>query len=383
MAFERREYEGGAVVTSLSAGINDTVTTFSIADTTNWPDGSVGPFFLVIDEGTASEEKVKCLSRSGTTITVDPAGRGADDTTAVTHAATAEVKHVFVAVDADEANQAVVNTIGRISAVGDLLVGNGANTLKRLARGSANQYVRVNAAGTDLEYADFVSSPEDDYWRDRAALLDPAAYEHIQGTGWTQTVPVGQTWYALNLWHVEVGSAYKFLRVADASRPLMLPAGTVLTADAVQQGFAYLCKPSLVTGDDRYDTPRDLYYERIDRLRTLALHDLAATVSAGTSPGVLSSASFPNDFDAGLITLVSVHDVGWVILNGPTSLSMNLLNEISDEHQLRIAEAVMVPFNRDTTFDEIQVTPASVLGNGGTSVEGYGVVSYHKLPVDW
>lgn len=38
-------------------------------------------------------------------------------------------------------------------AVGDLAVGSGANTSVRLARGSALQVLRVNAGGTDLEYA--------------------------------------------------------------------------------------------------------------------------------------------------------------------------------------------------------------------------------------
>jgi hypothetical protein len=38
-------------------------------------------------------------------------------------------------------------------AVGDLAVGSGANTAVRLARGSALQVLRVNAGGTDLEYA--------------------------------------------------------------------------------------------------------------------------------------------------------------------------------------------------------------------------------------
>lgn len=163
MAYERREYAGGAVITSLSAGISSAATSFSIADTTEWPDGTVGPFHVVIDEGTASEEKIRCLSRAGSTITVDTGGRGADGTTAASHSATAAVAHVYTAVDADEANVAVLNTVGRVSAVGDLLVGNGANTLKRLARGAASTFLRVKADGTDLEFAsaaltDFVTA---------------------------------------------------------------------------------------------------------------------------------------------------------------------------------------------------------------------------------
>lgn len=42
--------------------------------------------------------------------------------------------------------------------VGDLLVGDGSNGLTKKARGSAEQFLRVNSAGSDLEYADLVAS---------------------------------------------------------------------------------------------------------------------------------------------------------------------------------------------------------------------------------
>lgn len=42
-------------------------------------------------------------------------------------------------------------------AQGDLLVGNGSSGLNKLTRGSAKYYLRVNAAGTDLEYAALVA----------------------------------------------------------------------------------------------------------------------------------------------------------------------------------------------------------------------------------
>lgn len=40
----------------------------------------------------------------------------------------------------------------KVTTLGDLLVGSGANALKRLGKGTALQHLRVNAGATDLEY---------------------------------------------------------------------------------------------------------------------------------------------------------------------------------------------------------------------------------------
>src|SRR5690606_3906892 len=80
------------------------------------------------------------------------------------------------------------------------------------------------------------SSEELAYWRDRAALLDPAAYwfynDVDNGANWSFTVPEGETWYALEFWQVVMPSdnTRLFLRVADVFRPLPLPAGTTIQA---------------------------------------------------------------------------------------------------------------------------------------------------------
>lgn len=110
MAFERREFAGAAANTTLSSGINSGATTFNIADATNWPDGSDGDFFLVMDPGTASEEKIRCSDRTSTTVTVASGGRGSDGTSAVTHNTGAVVRFCITALDLDEANSHVSNT---------------------------------------------------------------------------------------------------------------------------------------------------------------------------------------------------------------------------------------------------------------------------------
>ena len=112
----RREYVGGAQSARLTAPLGNTTLdlTISCNDLTNWPTGTGGtPFYVVIDRGTASEEKILCASRSGNTLTVYDVGlvngRGADDTSITAHSSNAVIEHVFTATDADEANAHINN----------------------------------------------------------------------------------------------------------------------------------------------------------------------------------------------------------------------------------------------------------------------------------
>lgn len=106
----RRQYTGGAQTTQLATALAGTTAALTIEcdDASTYPTGSVGPFFIVIDRGQATEEKILCESRTSNTITVYndgiTNGRGADGTTVVAHSVGAEVEHVFTAQDADEAN---------------------------------------------------------------------------------------------------------------------------------------------------------------------------------------------------------------------------------------------------------------------------------------
>lgn len=112
----RREYTGGAQATQLSVALNGTTAALTVEcdDASTYPTGSVGPFYIVVDRGQATEEKILCSSRTGNIITVYndgiTNGRGADGTTVVAHNIGAEVEHVFTATDADEANSHV-NTV--------------------------------------------------------------------------------------------------------------------------------------------------------------------------------------------------------------------------------------------------------------------------------
>jgi len=124
----RREYKGGAQTAYLTTALGGSTGDLTIEcdDLSNWPTGTGSkPFYIVIDRGLASEEKILCESRSGDTITVFDDGitngRGADDTTITSHSNNAAVEHVFTATDADEANAHVNASSGVHGVSGDVV----------------------------------------------------------------------------------------------------------------------------------------------------------------------------------------------------------------------------------------------------------------------
>jgi hypothetical protein len=100
---------------------------------------------MVIDPGLVTEEKVLVGSRTGSALS--SMTRGADGTTAASHAAGATCYPVFTATDADEANTlaAVMTTRG------DLIKMGSGPTVARLGIGTAG-YV-LTSDGTDPAWA--------------------------------------------------------------------------------------------------------------------------------------------------------------------------------------------------------------------------------------
>jgi hypothetical protein len=139
-AFTRRQYAGAAAATTITAGINTTDTTCSLASTTGFPSTPAVPFYVVIDPGTSAEEKCSATI-SGSTLTLT---RGQDDTSASSHSSGATIYPVFTANDADEANEVV----SKLTTKGDLLVTTG-SALNRLAVGTDGQALVASAAATN------------------------------------------------------------------------------------------------------------------------------------------------------------------------------------------------------------------------------------------
>lgn len=104
----RKEYVGAAVATTLSGAITPSSTSITIDATDGWPTGAVGPFVVVLDRGTADEEKVLCSLLTGSTLSVTT--RGYDDTTAVSHALGGTIEHCLDSDTIDEANAHVNDT---------------------------------------------------------------------------------------------------------------------------------------------------------------------------------------------------------------------------------------------------------------------------------
>ena len=105
----RLQHSGGSVPTTLTNPLTDVdVSPFDVDSVTGWPDGSVGPFYVVIDRGLLSEEKLLIASRSGNTLTI--LNRAADGTLAQPHGAGAVVEHTFSAQEADDANALIEAT---------------------------------------------------------------------------------------------------------------------------------------------------------------------------------------------------------------------------------------------------------------------------------
>jgi len=136
----RRSYAGAAPACTLTNNVASGDTSMSLTgDTTNWPSTANGPFFMVIDPGLATEEKILVITRS--TGSLSSVTRGADGTIASAHNAGANCYPVFTAIDADQANK-VASTL---TTKGDLLVTDG-SALNRLAAGT-NDYLLVADSG--------------------------------------------------------------------------------------------------------------------------------------------------------------------------------------------------------------------------------------------
>lgn len=124
-------------------------TSFSINTNSGWPTGAVGSFYCVLDPGTASEEKVLCSAQSTSVVTVAGGGRGADGTTAKSHAIGAVAYPCWAAAEADELN-AHANATTQVHGLGaaDAVVGTAtAQTLtNKTMSGASNSFANIPQA---------------------------------------------------------------------------------------------------------------------------------------------------------------------------------------------------------------------------------------------
>ena len=106
----RLQFAGGVPQTTLATNIATADSSFDVTDATNWPDGTVGMFPVVINKGGTTEEKVLCLTRSNNVFNVFK--RGYDGTTPAPHAANETVQVCWPAAEADTANAHTSSSLG-------------------------------------------------------------------------------------------------------------------------------------------------------------------------------------------------------------------------------------------------------------------------------
>lgn len=149
---QRMEYVGGAAPTTLSGDLSDSGSQFNLADGTNYPTGTVGPFTLVINKGGATEEIVLCDSRVNEQITVAPNGRGYAGTVASTHSAGESVAPCWSSSAADQDNLHNASTSGVHGVAGNVVGDKDAQTLtNKVIDGSKNTLSNIpEAAVTGL-----------------------------------------------------------------------------------------------------------------------------------------------------------------------------------------------------------------------------------------
>jgi len=105
----QKHWSGNAVATTLASPMNPSGDpTFSTLASDGWP--TTGPFVVVVDRGTPSEEKILVASRSSNVYAIQ--ARGHDGTSGLAHGAGATVEHGLDAETVAEAN-AHVNDSGR------------------------------------------------------------------------------------------------------------------------------------------------------------------------------------------------------------------------------------------------------------------------------
>lgn len=123
-----KSFDGGAQKTSLTSAFTIGGTTLAVSNGSTFPDGSAGPFVIVVDRGLATEEKYLIDTTSGangTTFNIQQAGY--DGTSASAHSVGAIVEHCLDAYTIEQANRYV----NLQTAKGDLVFHNGTTTTKQ------------------------------------------------------------------------------------------------------------------------------------------------------------------------------------------------------------------------------------------------------------
>jgi hypothetical protein len=180
----RRFYSSTAFAGTLTADINNVVTSFAVSTVTGHP--STYPYTIIVNENTANEEVMEVTNRSGTTLTVT---RGVDGTTAVSHLSGASVKHGVSARDFDEPN-AFLNEGGTIveTSTARFQLTNTAGAAALSVEGTSNSTADVTRYSSTSGPALFLSRSTSNTLGTQAAIADGNTLGSVEFRGSDGTV---------------------------------------------------------------------------------------------------------------------------------------------------------------------------------------------------
>jgi len=166
-----KSYDGGAETTTLTSPFTVSGTTLVVANGSTFPDGSSGPFVVVVDRGLATEEKFLIDTTTGTNGTTFNIQQDAyDGTSASSHAVGATVEHCLDAYSLEQANRYV----NLQSARGDLIAHNNITTTKLAVGANNTVLVADSAQSLGLKYSTVGSASIADNAIIEAKLADDA-----------------------------------------------------------------------------------------------------------------------------------------------------------------------------------------------------------------
>ncbi len=156
-------YTGAATAGTLAgSGIGAADTTLTVTGTNStWsPLGTNGGFFLTLDYGTASEEKIFVPSGSwtysNTSITFSGVTRGFDNTSQVVHTSGGYITPIFTSIEASEANQLVAGLFGNgPTPILNPLIVSGTLTVSGTISVSNNKITNLSAGSTSTDAVNY------------------------------------------------------------------------------------------------------------------------------------------------------------------------------------------------------------------------------------